>query len=310
MTRDHPTLGILLMLGFCVVAPLGDAVAKLLGETVSLGMLLFVRFAVQVVLLTPLIWVNRRQWRMQGRVLQLTFLRTLLHIIGIGAMFTALKHLPLADAIAIAFVMPFIMLLLGKYVLGEEIGIRRLGACIVGFGGTLLVVQPSFVAVGWPALWPLLVAVIFALFMLVTRQIAKETDPVSLQAVSGVMACALLTPLLLIGNQMEVPALMLQSPDGQAWLLLAAIGGLGTVAHLLMTWSLRYAPAATLASMQYLEIPVATLFGWMIFDQLPNTLASVGIALTISAGLYVILRERITAKQLSTTKAEPERSAA
>ncbi|KAE9630436.1 DMT family transporter [Parasedimentitalea maritima] len=310
MTRDHPTLGILLMLGFCVVAPLGDAVAKLLGETVSLGMLLFVRFAVQVLLLTPLIWVNRRQWRMQGRVLQLTFLRTLLHIIGIGAMFTALKHLPLADAIAIAFVMPFIMLLLGKYVLGEEIGIRRLGACIVGFGGTLLVVQPSFVAVGWPALWPLLVAVIFALFMLVTRQIAKETDPVSLQAVSGVMACALLTPLLLIGNQMEVPALMLQSPDGQAWLLLAAIGGLGTVAHLLMTWSLRYAPAATLASMQYLEIPVATLFGWMIFDQLPNTLASVGIALTISAGLYVILRERITAKQLSTTKAEPERSAA
>lgn len=298
------------MLGFCVVAPLGDAVAKLLGETVSLGMLLFVRFAVQVLLLTPLIWVNRRQWRMQGRVLQLTFLRTLLHIIGIGAMFTALKHLPLADAIAIAFVMPFIMLLLGKYVLGEEIGIRRLGACIVGFGGTLLVVQPSFVAVGWPALWPLLVAVIFALFMLVTRQIAKETDPVSLQAVSGVMACALLTPLLLIGNQMEVPALMLQSPDGQAWLLLAAIGGLGTVAHLLMTWSLRYAPAATLASMQYLEIPVATLFGWMIFDQLPNTLASVGIALTISAGLYVILRERITAKQLSTTKAEPERSAA
>ncbi|MVO16119.1 DMT family transporter [Parasedimentitalea huanghaiensis] len=310
MTRDHPTLGILLMLGFCVVAPLGDAVAKLLGDTVPLGMLLFIRFAVQVLLLTPLIWVNRRQWRMQGRVLQLTFLRTLLHIIGIGAMFTALKHLPLADAIAIAFVMPFIMLLLGKYVLGEEIGIRRLGACIVGFGGTLLVVQPSFVAVGWPALWPLLVAVIFALFMLVTRQIAKETDPVSLQAVSGVMACALLTPLLLIGNQMEVPALMLQSPGGQAWLLLAAIGGLGTVAHLLMTWSLRYAPAATLASMQYLEIPVATLFGWLIFDQLPNTMASVGIALTISAGLYVILRERTTARQLSTTKTAPERSAA
>ncbi len=305
MTRDHPTLGILLMLGFCVVAPLGDAVAKLLGGTVPLGQLLFIRFAVQVILLAPLVWVTRRQWRMRGRVLRLTFLRTLLHIAGIGAMFTALKYLPLADAIAIAFVMPFIMLLLGKYVLGEEIGMRRLGACIVGFGGTLLVIQPSFVQVGWPALWPMLMAVIFAFFMLVTRQIAKDTDPISLQAVSGVMACVLMAPLLLIGNQMEIAPLMMLSQDGHGWFLLAAIGGLGTVAHLLMTWSLRYAPAATLASMQYLEIPVATLFGWLIFDQLPNTLASVGIAVTIAAGLYVILRERIAAKQLNLAKTEP-----
>lgn len=310
MTRDHPTLGILLMLGFCIVAPLGDAVAKLLGGTVPLGELLFVRFAVQVVLLAPLVWVGRRQWRMKGRVLQLTFLRTLLHIGGIGAMFTALKHLPLADAIAIAFVMPFIMLLLGKYVLGEEIGLRRLGACIVGFGGTLLVIQPSFIQVGWPALWPLLMAVIFAFFMLVTRQIAKHTDPIGLQAVSGVMACVLLAPVLLIGNYLEIAPLMLQAPDSYGWFLLAAIGGLGTVTHLLMTWSLRYAPAATLASMQYLEIPVATLFGWLIFDQLPNTLASVGIAVTMAAGLYVILRERIAAKQLSATKTAPAQSAA
>lgn len=310
MTRDHPTLGILLMLGFCVVAPLGDAVAKLLGGTVPLGQLLFIRFAVQVILLTPLVWVTRRQWRMRGRVLRLTFLRTLLHIAGIGAMFTALKYLPLADAIAIAFVMPFIMLLLGKYVLGEEIGMHRLGACVVGFGGTLLVIQPSFVQVGWPALWPMLMAVIFAFFMLVTRQIAKDTDPISLQAVSGVMACLLMAPLLLIGNQMEIAALMMQPQDSHGWFLLVAIGGLGTVAHLLMTWSLRYAPAATLASMQYLEIPVATLIGWLIFDQLPNTLASVGIAVTIAAGLYVILRERIAAKQLSLATPEPVQSTA
>ncbi|OUS35112.1 EamA family transporter [Rhodobacterales bacterium 56_14_T64] len=310
MTRDHPTLGILLMLGFCVVAPLGDAVAKLLGGTVPLGQLLFIRFAVQVILLTPLVWVTRRQWRMRGRVLRLTFLRTLLHIAGIGAMFTALKYLPLADAIAIAFVMPFIMLLLGKYVLGEEIGMHRLGACVVGFGGTLLVIQPSFVQVGWPALWPMLMAVIFAFFMLVTRQIAKDTDPIGLQAVSGVMACLLMAPLLLIGNQLEIAALMMQPQDSHGWFLLVAIGGLGTVAHLLMTWSLRYAPAATLASMQYLEIPVATLIGWLIFDQLPNTLASVGIAVTIAAGLYVIMRERIAAKQLSLTKTEPSQSTA
>jgi len=78
----------------------------------------------------------------------------------------------------------------------------------------------------------------------------------------------------------------------------------------LMTWSLRYAPAATLAPMQYLEIPVATLFGWLIFGQLPNTLASIGIAVTMAAGLYVILRERIAAQDLPITNPTPAQSSA
>lgn len=280
------------MLGFCVVAPLGDAVAKLLGESLPLGQLVFVRFAVQALLLIPLTLLAGRPWRMRGRVLNLVAVRTLLHIIGIGAMFTALQFLPLADAVAIAFVMPFIMLLLGKYVLHEQVGWRRLGACIFGFCGTLMVIQPSFAAVGWPALWPLVVAVVFALFMLVTRQIAKETDPIGMQAVSGVMATVLLLPVLLLGSTSDLAPLQLKQPDAAEWALLAAIGALGTAGHLLMTWSLRFAPASTLAPMQYLEIPVATFIGWLIFRDLPNTLASIGIVVTIVAGLFIILRER------------------
>lgn len=300
MTQDRPVLGILLMLGFCVLAPLGDAMAKLLGETTPLGVLVFVRFAIQAVILVPLVAVSGRPWRMRGRILHLTLIRTGLHIVGITAMFAALQYLPLADAIAIAFVMPFIMLLLGRYVLGEEVGARRLIACIVGFIGTLLVIQPSFAQVGLPALLPLVVAVVFALFMLVTRQIAKQTDPVSLQAISGVGASAVLLPVLLMGMQAGVPELsLIVVLDNIHWLLLA-IGVLGTVAHLLMTWSLRYAPSATLAPMQYLEIPVATLIGWMIFYDLPDGKAALGILITIAAGLYVILRERAIGRSAPT----------
>jgi len=295
MNTDRPVLGILLMLGFCVVAPMGDAVAKLLGQSIPLGQLLLVRFAVQAIVLIPLVIATRRIWRMNARVLRLVVLRTALHIAGIGAMFTALKHLPLADAVAIAFVMPFIMLLLGKYVLGEEVGARRLIACIVGFAGTLLVIQPSFAEIGLPALWPLAVAVIFSLFMLVTRLIAKETDPVGLQAVSGVMATIVLLPALLIGQAAGLEPLTVIAPSAEEWSLLIGIGLLGTAAHLLMTWSLRYAPAATLAPMQYLEIPVATGFGWLVFQDLPNTLATTGICITIAAGLYIVLRERAQA---------------
>lgn len=82
-------------------------------------------------------------------------------------------------------------------------------------------------------------------------------------------------------------------------MLVLAMGGLGTVAHLVMTWALRFAPSATLAPMQYLEIPVATLFGWLIFSDFPDGLALLGIVITISAGLYIIAREQAVSRSAS-----------
>jgi drug/metabolite transporter (DMT)-like permease len=293
MQPDRPLLGILLMLGFCVLAPVADALAKLLGAHLAVGQLVALRFAFQAAILVPLTLATGRVWSMTPRITALVALRTGLHILGIGGMFTALLYLPLADAIAIAFVMPFIMLLLGHWLLGEDVGMRRIAACAVGFAGTLMVVQPAFEEVGWPALLPLGVAVVFALFMLVTRRIAGQTDPVGMQAVSALMALAVLLPALAL---VPLPALDWVAPSATGWALVAAMGVAGTAGHLLMTWSLRYAPAATLAPMQYLEIPVATLVGWIVFSELPGPLAACGIAVTVAAGLYVILRERAIAR--------------
>ena len=283
------------MLGFCVLAPLGDAMAKVLGSDMSVGFLVFVRFLLQAILLLPLVWVLKYPLPKGARLIRLTAMRTVLHIAGITLMFSSLQYLELADAIAIAFVMPFIMLLLGKVYLNEEVGPHRLAACAVGFIGTLLVVQPNFVEVGLPALLPLGVAVVFSLFMLVTRQIAKDVDPIGLQALSGVMAVPVVgIALLAFPNT----ALLATHPiPDSAWVLLLILGAMGTVAHLLMTWSLRFAPSATLAPMQYLEIPIGTVIGYVIFKDLPNGLAAVGICITIAAGLYIIVRERAISRR-------------
>lgn len=300
MATDRPLLGIALMLGFCMLAPLGDALAKLLGPEMAVGQLVFLRFAFQAALLVPLALFTRRPWRMTRRVAALVALRTLLHIAGIGLIFTALLYLPLADAIAIAYVMPFIALLLGHWIFGEAVGPRRLLACAVGFAGTLMVVQPAFVDVGWPALLPLGVAVVFALFMLTTRAIAPSTDAVAMQAVSALLALALIGPaLLLFGG---TPGFDWVTPSPRGWWLITAMGCAGTFAHLLMTWSLRYAPTATLAPMQYLEIPFATTIGLLLFDDLPGPLATLGIAVTMGSGLYVILREHRDARTRPTPK--------
>lgn len=287
MTQDRPLLGIALMLGFCVLAPLGDSMAKILMPLVPLSFLLAIRFGIQAVLLIPLCRAQGVDMVPPRRLLPLIVLRTALHILGVGFMFTSLLYLPLADAIAIAFVMPFILLLLGKFFLSEEVGARRIVACVVGFSGALMVIQPSFAEVGVAATLPLGVAFAFAFFMLTTRKLAKEIGAVPLQAFSGLVAGVALTALVVATGAWRAASEL----SSGTWLLLGMIGVLGTVAHLLMTWSLRFAPSATLAPMQYIEIPVATLFGWLIFSDLPGPLASAGIVVTMAAGLYIIWRE-------------------
>ncbi len=289
---DRPLLGILLMAAFCVLAPFTDAMAKLLGDTVPVIQILTIRFAIQLIILLPIVLITRRDLRMSKRTLALLFLRAILHIIGIGAMFLSLIYLPLAEALAIAFVEPFLLLLLASLILKEHIGPHRLSACALGFVGTLFVIQPSFTDVGAVALLPLVVAVAFAGFMIVTRQLTVNSDPVTLQAISGGMALITLLIILWLASSSSIPALTLISPTGPDWVLLIALGVLGTFAHLIMTWSLKYAPTATLAPVQYLEIPFATLIGWMIFADFPNGLAAIGILITIAAGLYIVLRER------------------
>lgn len=292
MTADRPVLGILLMLGFCVTAPLADALAKLLGGRIDVAQLVAIRMAVQVLLLLPVVIFATIPLALGRRDFFLTVIRAVLHMSGIGLMFLSLRYLPLADAVAIAFVMPFIMLLLGRFILGEEVGQRRILACCVGFLGTVMVMQPSFAEVGWPAFLPVGVAVVFAFFMLVTRQLAKSVDPIALQLVSGVIASVLLLPVLFFFSRLDVPGFSLAWPKGATWGLMFVMGALGTIAHLLMTWALRFAPSATLAPMQYLEIPFAAMLGWLIFSDFPNGLALVGILVTVVAGLYVIAREQ------------------
>lgn len=290
MTQDRPFLGIMLMLGFCVLAPLGDALAKYLGASVALITLIAVRFSIQAALLSPLVLLKGNSLRLPPGLFVQVLLRTCLHIMGVAMMFAGLAYLPLADALAIAFVMPFILLLLGHFVLHETVGIHRIAACAVGFCGTLLVIQPNFAQVGWPALLPLGVAITFSFFMLVTRTIAKRIDAIHLQAVSGLQAMVLLIPLVFVFPQSQGAATEWLEPR-TLWLL-GGLGVIGTIAHLMMTWSLRLAPATTLAPMQYLEIPFGTAIGWLIFKDLPNGLAAIGICITVGAGLYIILREQ------------------
>lgn len=299
MVADRPLLGILFILGFCVFAPLGDAAAKSIALSTPLLVLLLARYIVQGLLPLPLIIVTGRQLRMSPRVVRVIITRSMVNIAGSAAMYAALRYLPLADALAIAFVYPFIMLLMGWTLLKEQVGIRRLLACSAGFIGTLLIIQPSFAAVGLPALLPLLVAFLFASVVLLTRQIAKDYDPVSLQSVSGLTSGLILMVIWALAGGANIPDLQFTVPTTDQMITLLMVGVLGTLAHLAMSYAVRFAPSATLAPMQYVELPVATVIGWAMFGELPNGMATAGILITIIAGLAVILFEHKAVKSAS-----------
>ncbi|MEX0502412.1 DMT family transporter [Alphaproteobacteria bacterium LSUCC0719] len=291
MILDRPIIGIAFMLGFCVFAPMGDAAAKSIALATPLLVLLLARYLTQWLLPLPLIMISGRTLKMTSKVARIILARSVVHIAGVAVMFTAYRYLPLADALAIAFVFPFIMLVMGRFFLDEQVGIRRLGACTVGFLGTLLIIQPSFAAVGLPALLPLIVAFLFALLVLLTRQIAKDYDPVCLQSASGLVSAVILMLAWALTRHLQIFDLQLVMPTSGQAQTLALVGVFGTLAHLGMTYAVRFAPSATLAPMQYIELPIATVIGWVMFNELPNGLAAVGITITILAGLAVIYFE-------------------
>lgn len=302
---DRILAGVALMLGFCVTAPLLDVAAKLASTSIPVGQITGARFIGQCVLMAPFVWIMGLSLRVaQGLWLPLLF-RAVLLLVSTFCFIAAISVMPLADALAIVFVAPFIVLLVGKYYLCEDVGPRRAWAALVGFIGVLLVIQPSFAAFGAVALFPLGTAVGFAFYILVTRGLSRRMHPVTLQFHTGLIASLLCLPVMILAQGTGSPMLDPVWPEGIAWLWLLGVGFFATLSHIMMTYALSMAPSATLAPLQYLELPVATLLGYLVFKDFPNALTLTGITIIIGAGLYMIHRERVTASQLATARAAP-----
>lgn len=304
-SSDNILIGVALMLGFCITAPLLDVAAKLASSSVPVGQITAARFIVQCVLMVPVIVIMRLSLRVARRQWLTLVARALFLLFATFCFVTAISVMPLADALAIVFIAPFIVLLFGKFYLGEEVGPRRVGACFVGFVGVLFVIQPSFAAFGAVALIPLGTAVSFAFYILVTRGLSRRIHPVTLQFHTGLIASLFCIPILFLAQGSGSEYFDPVWPSGIAWLWLFSAGFFASISHMMMTYALSLAPSATLAPLQYFELPVATLFGYLVFNDFPNTLSLIGIVIIIGAGLYMIHRERVTARQLMTERAAP-----
>ena len=305
MTKDHTLLAISLMVGFCVFAPLIDVAAKLASQTLPVGKINTARFLVQAAVMAPVcLWMGlglRAKREHLGRLA----LRALFLGVASYCFIAAVKVMPIADALAISFVEPFILLYLGHYLFKDDIGPRRTWASVVGFAGALLVIQPSFSAFGAVALYPLGTALSFALYVLVTRSLGAVLHPVAMQYHTAAIASVIGLPLLAWASWGGMAEFAPVWPQGLAWVWLIAVGVASSFAHLFITVALKLASSSVLAPLHYLEIVAATFFGFVIFGDFPNELTWIGIGVIVSSGLYVIYRERMTSRRLRAQSDSP-----
>lgn len=291
-STDRTFLGILCMVGFCALAPMMDAFAKATPSEVPLGQILGARFGLQVLILVPV-----TAWAGLGvlpnlRDMALHLARGLALLAATGCFFGAIRVMPIADALSIFFVAPFIVTLLGAAFLKEPVGWRRVAACASGFIGALLVIRPGFGGIGWISALPLGTALLFSIYMLLTRSMSQRIHPLALQTHTALAACLIILPPLAAMDGTGHALLDPVWPRGLAVWTLAGVGIIATVSHLFITFALRFAPAATIAPLQYLEIVAATIIGFFVFDDFPHPLTWLGIAIIVASGLYVLARER------------------
>ncbi|WP_440980881.1 DMT family transporter [Shinella sumterensis] len=294
--RNEVSLGLFLMVLSVLVSPVIDIFAKLAVAAVPATEITFVRLLFQMVVLAPICLMRGTLLDVTWRKMGLHAARGLLMAITMISFVTALAVMEVADAIAIFFVEPIILTILGSIVLKETIGWRRYTACAVGFFGSLLVIRPSLQEVGLIALMPVVAAFSLALFFLLTRLVAQKEDPWSMQFYAGFWGALFAGLLLAVGNGLGIGMLTPVMPDLKNTLYIAGAAIAATIAGVLGVYAYRSAPASTLAPLQYLEIVSATVLGWWVFDHLPDAIKWLGIAIIIGSGLYVIWRERQVGK--------------
>jgi drug/metabolite transporter (DMT)-like permease len=265
-----------------ILLVLNDALIKTLTLGYPVGQLLFLRG----MFVMP--WVLMLAYRAGGtRALRVINVRGQAWrgacvIAGSFLFVSGLRHLPLADAVAISFTGPLFITAMAPYALGERVGWRRRGAVLAGFLGVLIMARPGGEALQWAVLLPLGAALCGGVRDLITRRIARSETTVSMLFVT--------TTVVMLAGLATLPLGWAPLRAADLWTF-AASGVLVAGAHYLTIEAFRHGEAALVAPFKYTTMVWAVLFGYLFFGDLPDTWTLAGAAVVLLAGLYILHRE-------------------
>ncbi|MBX8801890.1 EamA family transporter [Ochrobactrum sp. MR28] len=287
--------GMITMICAMLIVPLMDATGKWLAmeENIPPGTISFMRFFVQGILSFAAIIIFSRGFGLKTQHLWGNLFRGCLLALGSLCFFTAVKYMPLADALAVFFVEPLILTVLSMIFLNEKVGWRRLSAVLVGLLGTVIVIQPSWSVFGWLSVLPAISAFLFAVYLVLNRKFGLNERPVVMQFYAGIGGSIMGIAVMIFGHAAAIPDLQFALPHTLfPWFMLLMIGVFAASGHLLVVRAFQLAPASILAPFQYVEIVMAVTVGLLFFGDFPSLSKWFGIAIIIGSGIYVFIRER------------------
>ncbi|MFK5977791.1 MAG: DMT family transporter [Rhizobiaceae bacterium] len=254
---------------------------KLTGAHLHVTQILLVRQVVMIGIVAPAIFRDFPGSLRSERV-GLQFVRLFFAMIAMLMGFTAVIHLPLADATAIGFAKSFFVTIFAVFILKEVVGIRRWMAVGVGFLGVLFMVQPGTDGFSIYALYSLCGSAAAGVVMVVIRLLTRTEKPVTIMSYHA----------LGIGTAMLVPGIYFwQWPTQAEWIMLVVMGFVTYFSQMTNIHAYKWGEASVMASLDYIRLLYATVAGYLVFGNLPGTYTWIGAAVIIIASIYTIRRE-------------------
>jgi len=284
---DSSLIAICCVLASTVAFAAGDTAAKTLTGTLPPVEIAWLRYFIFMLMTVPVVLVTtgrrvlspERPWLQVARAVLTT---------GSAVMFiTALRFLPVAEATAINFVSPLFITALSIPLLGEQIGVRRWTAALVGFAGVMLVVQPGSDAFSLASFLPMCAALCWATAAITTRMMASEKPEITLawSAVIGFLILSVLLPF------------EWRTPSASELGLATIIGVCSGVGQWLIVLAYRRAPASTVAPFSYLQLVSAAGFAYLFLSSVPGFWTWIGGTIIAMSGLYTAHRERVRGRR-------------
>lgn len=285
--RQNDSQGLLFALGGFSLLSLGDAVIKTIAGTWPGTAVALTRYAIGAALLGVMLWrsegwtgfrLTRWRWHL---------LRGLGVAMATVGFFSALFVMPLADATSISFTSPVLTALLAAPILGERLKPVSLVAMLLAFAGVVIVLRPSFAALGVTALLPLLAALGMSLLMLGNRAVAGSGSPLAMQFAVAALAVPVLAAITLAGQLSGLPQYAIDRPDWTIVARCALVACTASGAHWLIFLGTERTGAARVAPMTYVQLLFALMLGWTLFGDRPDLIALAGAAVIVAGGLLL-----------------------
>ncbi len=287
MTRAHvhiPPSAVLMIAGAVACFSVTDGIVKSLAVRYPVPLVVWARWGFQV--LAMVLWLAPKMGSgmLRTRQLRLQLIRGCLLVSSSMLFMTALKYLPLADATALNYTTPAVVVILAVVFLGERLTLPRIAFVLAGLAGMLLIVRPGAEFFNGASLLALACAACYAVYQILTRMLAGEDPRVTLfyPALIGTLIMTCVWPWF--GSRVQ--------PTWIDLTLLVTLGILGTIGHFLLILAFRQAPASALTPFTYLQVVFATLIGWLAFGDFPDALTLGGMALIAGSGLLLTWHER------------------